>query len=393
MPIQTVIEDTPVPVKIWTDDVEELATRQLRNTATLPFVYHHIAAMPDVHLGIGATVGSVVAMRGAICPAAVGVDIGCGMIAQKTSLHGDDLSASMLKNLRTEIERTVPVGMTSHKKPLREAEAFFDRDTPPSVSRTDELQKALCQLGTLGGGNHFIEVCIDDADRMVWLLLHSGSRNIGKTVAERHINKARGLIGKLSMDLADPALAYFVEQQPEFGHYMRDLEWCQDYARANRELMMNRVVEQLAKLVHRSEKELVSGQRVNCHHNYVSRERHLGEDVLVTRKGAIRARDGELGIIPGSMGTGSYIVRGKGNADSFESAPHGAGRRMSRGDARRRFTRADLIRMTEGVECRKDKGVLDEIPAAYKDIGDVIANSSDLVDVVATIKQVVCVKG
>jgi tRNA-splicing ligase RtcB len=393
MPIQTLIEDTPVPVKIWTDDVEELARRQLRNTATLPFVYHHVAAMPDVHLGIGATVGSVIATRGAICPAAVGVDIGCGMIAQKTSLHADDLSASMLKNLRTQIERSVPVGPNSHKKPLREAEAFFSRTTVPSVSGRNELDKALCQLGTLGGGNHFIEVCLDDADQMVWLLLHSGSRHIGNKVAERHINKARGLMARLSIDLADRDLAYFVEQQPEFDAYMRDLEWCQDYARANRELMMNRVVEQFARLVHKSEKEVVRGQRVNCHHNYVSRERHFGEDVLVTRKGAIRAGEGELGIIPGSMGTGSYIVRGKGNPDSFESAPHGAGRRMSRGEARRRFTRADLVRMTEGVECRKDEGVLDEIPAAYKEITDVIEKSSDLVEVVASIKQVVCVKG
>lgn len=393
MPIQTVLDDTPVPVKIWTDQIEEVARHQLRNTATLPFVFHHVAAMPDVHLGVGATVGSVIATRGAICPAAVGVDIGCGMVAQKTSVLADDLDAADLKRIRSEVERSIPVGHRAHKQPLKEAEEYFDRAEPPSVATTDEMKRALCQLGTLGGGNHFIEVCVDESDGHIWLLLHSGSRNIGKTVAERHINRAKGLVRKLSLDLADLDLAYFAENTPEFQAYLRDLEWCQDYARANREVMMNRFLDQFARVVGKKPKQIAAGPRVNCHHNYVSREHHFGADVLVTRKGAIRAREGELGIIPGSMGTGSYIVRGRGNPESFESAPHGAGRKMSRGEARRRFTQADLRRMTEGVECRKDEGVLDEIPGAYKEIGDVIEKSSDLVEVVAGMKQIVCVKG
>ena len=393
MPVQTTLEGTRVPVKIWTDQVEEVAKLQLRNTATLPFVFHHIAAMPDVHLGIGATVGSVVATQGAVCPAAVGVDIGCGMVAQKTTITADQLKASELKRLRSEIERAVPVGREGHKKPLKEAEAFFaDHDAPSVISRND-LSRAVSQLGTLGGGNHFIEVCIDAADDHVWLLLHSGSRNIGKTVAERHINKAKGLMQKLAVGLADRDLAYFAESTPEFQAYLDDVTWCQEYARKNRDLMMSRVVEQFARVVDKNPRAILTGERVNCHHNYISREEHFGENVLVTRKGAIRAREGELGIIPGSMGTGSYIVRGLGNKDSFESAPHGAGRRMSRGDARRSFTAADLRKQTEGVECRKDEGVLDEIPGAYKEIGDVIEKSRDLVEVVAAIKQVVCVKG
>lgn len=393
MPVQTVIDDTPVPVKIWTDQIEQAARDQLRNTAALPFVFHHIAAMPDVHLGVGATVGSVIATRGAICPAAVGVDIGCGMVAQKTAFNADQLDASQLKKLRSEIERSVPVGFNQHKKPLAAAEEYFADRRPPSVISGGETQKALHQLGTLGGGNHFIEVCIDQADRGIWLMLHSGSRNIGKTVAERHINKAKGLLAQMSMNVADANLAWFNERTPQFDAYIRDLEWCQDYARVNRELMMNRVVDQFARLMNSTPADVTRGPRVNCHHNYVSREHHFGEDVFVTRKGAIRAREGELGIIPGSMGTGSFIVRGRGNAEAFDSAPHGAGRRMSRGEARRRFTRADLERMTEGVECRKDAGVVDEIPAAYKEIGDVIEKSRDLVEVVAELKQVVCVKG
>jgi tRNA-splicing ligase RtcB len=255
------------------------------------------------------------------------------------------------------------------------------------------MDRALHQLGTLGGGNHFIEVCVDDADRGVWLMLHSGSRNIGNVTAERHINKAKGLLKKAATNISDLNLAWFDERTPELDQYLRDLEWCQEFARVNREVMMNRVLEAFARVLDEKPRAIATGPRVNCHHNYVSREEHFGEDVFVTRKGAIRARKGELGIIPGSMGTGSYIVRGLGNPESFESAPHGAGRKMSRGEARRRFTQADLRRMTEGVECRKDEGVLDEIPGAYKEIDDVIDKSRDLVEVVARIKQVVCVKG
>lgn len=393
MPVETVIEESRVPVKIWTDEVEQAARNQLRNTAALPFVFHHVAAMPDVHLGIGATVGSVIATQGAICPAAVGVDIGCGMVAQKTNVLADRLDAADLKRIRSEIERAVPVGFSQHKKPLRAAEEFFGDREAPSVISTGEMNKALHQLGTLGGGNHFIEVCIDDADKAVWLMLHSGSRNIGNVTAERHINKAKGLLNRMSVDIRDLNLAWFTEHTPDFDRYVRDLEWCQEYARMNRELMMNRVLEVFAGVLGEKPRAVATGDRVNCHHNYVSREEHFGENVLVTRKGAIRARQGELGIIPGSMGTGSFIVRGLGNPESFDSAPHGAGRKMSRSEARKRFTQADLRRMTEGVECRKDQGVLDEIPGAYKEIGDVIDKSRDLVEVVASIKQVVCVKG
>jgi tRNA-splicing ligase RtcB (3'-phosphate/5'-hydroxy nucleic acid ligase) len=393
MPIQTVLDDTRVPVKVWTDQIEEGAREQLRNTATLPFVFHHVAAMADVHLGKGATVGTVVAMKGAICPAAVGVDIGCGMVAQQTSIKAEDLSATQLKKIRSEIERSVPVGFHWHKKPLPQAEAFLAGGHRPTVIQSGEMAKAASQLGTLGGGNHFIEVCADQKDGSIWLLLHSGSRNIGKTVAEKHIDKARGIMRRSFIDLADEDLAYLTEKTPEFDAYMRDLEWCQEYARTNRDLMMSRVADQFSRVVGRPVESVLLGERVNCHHNYVSREAHYGEDVLVTRKGAIRARKGELGIIPGSMGTSSFIVRGLGNPEAFESAPHGAGRRMSRGEARRRFTRADLEAQTAGVECRKDAAIVDEIPAAYKEIGDVIAKSSDLVEVVASIKQLVCVKG
>lgn len=393
MPVQTILDDTGVPVKIWTDQIEEEAKQQLRNTATLPFVFHHLVALADVHLGKGSTVGSVVATRGAICPAAVGVDIGCGMVAQKTLVRAEDLSALQLKRIRSEIERSVPVGFHWHKTPLKEAEAFLAGGHRPTVIQPGAMAKAACQLGTLGGGNHFIEVCVDQGDGSVWLLLHSGSRNIGKSVAEIHINKARELMRRHSIDLADPDLAYLTEKTPEFDTYMRDLQWCQEYARVNRDLMMTRILDQFARVLGRDPKEILQGERVNCHHNYVSREHHYGVDVLVTRKGAIRARRGDLGIIPGSMGTGSFIVRGLGNPEAFDSAPHGAGRRMSRGEARRRFTTADLERQTAGVECRKDVAIVDEIPAAYKEIGEVIEKSSDLVEVVASLKQIVCVKG
>lgn len=395
MPIQTTITDTRVPVKIWTDEIEADAAKQLRNTATLPFVFHHVAAMPDVHLGKGATVGSVVATRGAICPAAVGVDIGCGMIAQKTSLRGEELTPSFLKILRSQIERSVPVGFHSHHEPTEVAREFMEAAGQPTVIDRGDLHKAAVQLGTLGGGNHFIEVCVDQNDDGVWLVLHSGSRNVGKTVAGIHINKAKGLIRKLVESLPDPDLAYFVEKTPEFDKYIRDLEWCQNYARVNREIMMDTVVRELSYALARGgeSRKLLVAERVNCHHNYVARETHFGVNVLVTRKGAIRARRGDLGIIPGSMGTGTYIVRGLGNPEAFDSAPHGAGRRMSRNEAKRKFTIGDLVRETEGVECRKDRGVLDEIPSAYKEIGDVIRKSSDLVEVVTSMKQVLCVKG
>jgi len=398
VPPFTILDDGSqrVPVKVWTDQVEEGAKAQLRNTARLPFVFHHVAAMPDVHLGIGATVGSVVATKGAISPAAVGVDIGCGMVAQETTLRADDLGAPLLARLRSRIERSIPLGFNQHDAPGEEAAAFMAATAAshPAIVQESFLRKAACQLGTLGGGNHFIELC-RDADGGVWLMLHSGSRNIGKTVAERHIETARGLMRRYFIDLPDPDLAYLVQGSDEFAAYVRDLEWCQAYALRNRDLMMDVVVRDLSLALGKGGDPagLLAGTRVNCHHNYVSREHHFGENVLVTRKGAIRARKGDLGIIPGSMGTGSFIVRGLGNPEAFESAPHGAGRRMSRGEAKRRFTAADLAAQTAGVECRKDVGVLDEIPGAYKEIGDVIRRSADLVEVVAELKQLLCVKG
>jgi tRNA-splicing ligase RtcB (3'-phosphate/5'-hydroxy nucleic acid ligase) len=396
MPVETVL-NARVPVKIWTDQVEPEAMAQLKNTAALPFVFRHVAAMPDVHLGKGATVGSVVATKGAICPAAVGVDIGCGMAARKTSFPADRLTAADLKKLRASIEREIPVGRESKRQPFESASSWMKKRGRPNASRDDAAlaDRALHQLGTLGGGNHFIEICVDADDGMLWVLLHSGSRNVGKTVAERHIGRAKGAMKRLSESLPDPDLAYFLSGTREFDEYRQDLDWCQDYARQNRDIMMDRVLRQLAFAVglEGDVSHLGITMAVNCHHNYVADEVHFGERVLVTRKGAIRAGEGELGIIPGSMGSSSFIVRGLGNREAFESAPHGAGRAMSRGEARRRFSCEDLQAQTAGVECRKDSGVVDEIPSAYKPIESVIEKSSDLVEVVARLKQIVCVKG
>ncbi len=393
MPVETVL-NARVPVKVWTDQIEDGAIAQLKNTASLPFVFRHVAAMADVHLGIGATVGSVVATQGAVCPAAVGVDIGCGMMARKTSLSADRL-AGATGTLRHAIEREIPVGFHEKKEPFPAALEWARRAGQPGVASSGLMKKAVHQLGTLGGGNHFLEVCVDRDDGLLWLLLHSGSRHIGNSVAQRHIDTAKGAMREAIDRLPDRDLAYFLEGTPEFRAYREDVTWCQDYARVNREIMMDRLSEQLARALGLGgdASRLGVTLSVNCHHNYIADEVHFGERVLVTRKGAIRAGAGELGIIPGSMGTGSFIVRGLGNPEAFESAPHGAGRRMSRGEARRRFTEADLERQTEGVECRKDAGVLDEIPEAYKPISDVIGKSRDLVEVVAELKQIVCVKG
>jgi tRNA-splicing ligase RtcB len=390
MPVKTVLSSR-VPIKVWTDDVEESARKQLINTGALPFVFRHVAAMPDTHWGMGATVGSVIATKGAICPAAVGVDIGCGMAAVKTSLDAGRLDGKLAK-LRHSIERGIPVGFHQRGEPHpRAAQLMARAETArlPSVATESEKRKAAHQCGTLGGGNHFIEICVDQDDARVWVLLHSGSRNIGKVTAERHIARAKGIVRKLAIALPDPDLAHFAEGTEAFRAYIEDLKWCQEFALVNRQIMLAEVLKDLQHDVG----EFSQGEVINCHHNYVAWERHFGQDVMVTRKGAIRARKGEMGIIPGSMGTGSFIVRGLGNPEAFDSAPHGAGRRMSRGAARRAFTTEDLARQTEGVECRKDAGVLDEIPSAYKPIGEVIANSSDLVEIAARLKQVVCVKG
>jgi tRNA-splicing ligase RtcB len=388
VPVGTIL-NSRVPIKVWTRDVEDSAARQLVNTGALPFVFRHVAAMPDTHWGMGATVGSVIATKGAICPAAVGVDIGCGMAAVKTSLDASALDGKR-PALRHSIERSIPVGFHQRSEPHSRAAEFLKRaGGGPSVATDGELNKAAHQCGTLGGGNHFIEICIDQDDSKVWVMLHSGSRNIGKVTAEKHIGKAKGILRKLAVALPDPDLAYFTEGSREFDAYVEDLKWCQEFAFVNRQIMLEDVLKDLRHEVGDFTRE----PAINCHHNYVAWERHFGEDVTVTRKGAIRARRGDLGIIPGSMGTGSFIVRGLGNPEAFESAPHGAGRKMSRGAARRTFTKEDLAAQTEGVECRKDVGVLDEIPGAYKPIGEVIENSSDLVEIVARLKQVVCVKG
>jgi tRNA-splicing ligase RtcB (3'-phosphate/5'-hydroxy nucleic acid ligase) len=396
--MHTAVDGARVPIRMWADpqSVEDVAMRQLHNVANLPWV-HGLAVMPDVHYGKGATVGSVIAMRNAVSPAAVGVDIGCGMSAVRTSLTATDLPDD-LGALRRRIESAVPVGFAMHRTPVHPSRvpgsggwnefwAAFG-NLHPGVQNLQDRARA--QIGSLGGGNHFIEVCLEqggpDAGR-VWLMLHSGSRGIGNELAKRHIDIARRL--PHNADLPDPDLAVFVADTPEMQAYRRDLFWAQDYAARNRATMVA--------LVQRALAETVPGTRfdtpISCHHNYVAEEIHGGVELLVTRKGAIRAGAGDLGIIPGSMGTGSYIVRGLGNEQSFHSASHGAGRRMSRNKARKTFTAADLETQTAGVECRKDAGVVDEIPAAYKDIESVIAAQTDLVEVVTHLKQIVCVKG
>ena len=346
--------------------------------------------MPDAHLGKGSMVGSVVATKEAVIPATVGVDIGCGMMAVKTPFKSGILDGK-LKELRLKIEEAIPTGFSEYKESVDESSYWEGwnefKDLHKGVH--DRKAKAMKQLGTLGGGNHFIEVCLD-TENFVWLMLHSGSRNIGKELADRHISTAKNL-WRLN-ELPAPDLAYFISGTPEFKAYWKDLKWAQAYAMKNREIMMARLLNVFNKMFnHRQpfKPELA----VNCHHNYVALEQHYGEEVFVTRKGAINAAAGTYGIIPGSMGAKSFIVKGRGLAESFNSCSHGAGRKLSRGAAKRAFTKDDLERQTAGVECRKDVGVLDEIPGAYKSIEAVMKNQEDLVEVVAEIKQVVCVKG
>jgi len=394
-------------VQGWTEGVEvdHQALNQIRNIAGLPIVAGHVAIMPDVHLGKGATVGSVIPTRGAIIPAAVGVDIGCGMCAVRTDLKASDLPAS-LSALRSAIECLVPVGFSLHDKemnPTHEAahgrvlkqrmDALFARFEKLSILQVlgqVDARKIWKQLGTLGGGNHFIELCLDEAG-VVWVMLHSGSRNIGKTIGEAAIGMAREAAVKAGVALPDRDLAWLNEGSPEFHQYVEALQWAQDYAALNRDLMLFRVMRALRETLGR---EIGSTKEaINCHHNYATVEEHFGSQVWITRKGAVSAREGQLGIIPGSMGAKSYIVRGKGNALAYCSCSHGAGRRHSRGAAKRLFDLDALAAQTAGVECRKDEGVLDEIPGAYKDIDAVMAAQSDLVSVEHTLKQVLCVKG
>jgi tRNA-splicing ligase RtcB (3'-phosphate/5'-hydroxy nucleic acid ligase) len=395
-------EGSATPIKAWVRGVplEDKAHHQLQNIAALPFVGPWVAVMPDVHLGKGATVGSVVPTRGAIIPAAVGVDIGCGMAAVRTTLRASDLPDN-LAQLRSSIERGVPVGngrggdhhrvSDSVETRLVESGLIGRLDAIKAKHRKIRTDKIDRQLGTLGGGNHFIEICLDEADA-VWVMLHSGSRGTGNLIGTYFIERAREQLAHrvLGFHLPDKDLAFFMEGEPLFDDYVEAVSWAQDYARHNREEMMARVLNDMR---HRLPKFQLEKMAVNCHHNYVQRETHGGESLLVTRKGAVSAREGELGIIPGSMGTRSYIVRGKGNPESFHSCSHGAGRVMSRTAARQNITLAQHREATKHVECRKDSAVIDESPAAYKSIDAVMAAQTDLVEVVHTLRQVLCVKG
>jgi tRNA-splicing ligase RtcB (3'-phosphate/5'-hydroxy nucleic acid ligase) len=394
MPSST-IKGERVPIRSWapTNELDTDVLRQLKALAALPWVAHHVAVMPDVHLGKGATVGSVIAMRNAVSPAAVGVDIGCGMAAQKTNLVAEDLPDSLGK-LRSEIERAIPVGPQHHRAPAWEGASALRARAQALLERFSELEggaerlatRASLQVGTLGGGNHFIELCLD-TEGAVWLLLHSGSRHIGAALAEHHMQIAKRLFH--NQELPDPDLAVFIAGTPKFEAYRRDLYWAQEYAALNRAVMLHL----FQGVLRRTWPQVRFEAPISCHHNYVAEEHHFGEELLVTRKGAIRAGAGELGIIPGSMGAKSFIVRGKGNPLSYHSASHGAGRRMSRTQAKKSISLTDLERQTRGVECRKDRGVIDEAPKAYKDIERVMEQQADLVEIVAELKQVLCVKG
>lgn len=404
---QQITVDGGVPVKAWINGVpvEDKARQQLENTARLPIVFGHLAAMPDVHVGMGATIGSVVPTLNAIIPAAVGVDIGCGMMACKTTLNARDLPDN-LGSLRRAIEIAVPHGLSPKRHghhrdkgawgtPPAHVDAAWGLIAPefedicndyPHLKKTNHHH----HLGTLGGGNHFVEICLDEAGS-VWIMLHSGSRGVGNAIGTHFIELARKDAEMHQRNLPDRDLAYLEEGSKYFGDYVRAVGWAQKFARMNRELMMQAVIGALRKSIDKPFETHL--EAINCHHNYVQKETHFGQEVFITRKGALSAKAGEMGIIPGSMGAKSFIVRGKGNPESFNSCSHGAGRTMSRTRAKELFSVDDQIRATQGVECRKDADVIDEIPMAYKDIDSVMRAQSDLVEIVHTLKQVVCVKG
>lgn len=398
MPIQMIMTKGRVPVKIYTDEVDSEAMQQLYNLSQLPFIHSHIAVMPDVHAGTGATVGSVIPTLGAIIPAAVGVDIGCGMSALRLSIKAGQLPDN-LRSLRLAIEAAIPVGFNMHKQDrAREStiralsqglHQLLQKHPKLHAQQKKPYQTWIRQIGTLGGGNHFIELCLDE-NQDVWVMLHSGSRGIGSAIGEYYINLARKDMGRHLHNLPDKNLAYFTEGAEHYDDYVEAIGWAQDYAAANRREMMHLIAEVLRKKL---PKFGVTKEAIHCHHNYVARERHFDQTVWVTRKGAIRAGEGEWGIIPGSMGTKSYIVRGKGDPQAFCSCSHGAGRRMSRSAAKRQFDEHHAEEQTQGVECRKDGGIVDELPGAYKDIDVVMRHQGDLVEVVHTLKQVLCVKG
>jgi tRNA-splicing ligase RtcB (3'-phosphate/5'-hydroxy nucleic acid ligase) len=416
MPIQQVFQPSNAgtigsPVKVWTDHVEETSMQQLRDLACMPFIFKHIAVMPDVHWGNGTSVGTVIATKGAIIPAAVGVDIGCGMSAVKLNLIASDLPDN-LGPMRSAIEAAIPHGRSEGggandrgawgNEPERVAKQWatlmeddrllhVSENHPKLFAKHALSRQAPCQLGTLGTGNHFVEICLDKADN-VWLMLHSGSRGIGNRIGTYFIDQAKELMAKYFIRLNDKQLSYLPSDTELFADYWHALSWAQDYARVNREIMTWSAILAVRKAM--NDPEIQYGDMaVNCHHNYATLENHYGRNVYITRKGAVRAREGDLGIIPGSMGAKSFIVRGLGNPESFCSCSHGAGRRMSRSEAKRCFTEADVALQTQGVECRKDNSVVDEIPGAYKDIQQVMDFQSDLVEVVAELKQVLCVKG
>jgi tRNA-splicing ligase RtcB (3'-phosphate/5'-hydroxy nucleic acid ligase) len=401
-----IANEAGVPIKTWTRGVavEDAAAAQLRNVASMPFIHKWVAAMPDVHWGMGATVGSVIPTVRAVIPAAVGVDIGCGMMAVQTSLRASDLPDS-LRAVREAIEKAVPHGRTSNggpgdrgawgkpPEPQKNAWKALAPGFESIVAKHPRVGKAnnISHLGTLGTGNHFIEVCLDESDR-VWFMLHSGSRGIGNRVGSYFIELAKQEMRRWHINLPDMNLAYLPEGSQHFDDYVEAVEWAQEYAMMNRQLMMEAVIKAVSAApgipaFH------TDAMAVNCHHNYVARENHYGQQVYLTRKGAVRARKGDLGIIPGSMGARSYIVRGLGNPESFHSCSHGAGRAMSRTEAKKRFTVADHAAATEGIECRKDADVIDETPMAYKPIDAVMEAQKDLVEIVHTLRQVVCVKG
>lgn len=394
-----------VPVKMWTKGVPvgEEAKQQLANTARMPFVFKWLAVMPDVHVGKGSTIGSVIPTKGAIIPAAVGVDIGCGMMAVKTSLAASDLPDD-LSGLRSALERAIPHGRTVgrggrdkgswHDLPKATEQGWLGLadDFAHISAKHPKLRKANTanHLGTLGTGNHFVEVCLDQ-DQSVWIMLHSGSRGVGNQIGQYFIELAKKDMERFYVNLSDRDLSYFPEGTDHFDDYVEAVDWAQRFAMTNRQIMMQHAVDAMRQVITKPFEAHL--EAVNCHHNYVARERHFGENVLVTRKGAVRAAEGVMGIIPGSMGAKSFIVRGKGHADSFCSCSHGAGRKMSRTEARKRFSVEDHVRATAAVECRKDADVIDETPMAYKDIDAVMAAQADLVEVVHTLRQVVCVKG
>ena len=403
MPVQKVI-NSGTPVKIWTKDIADNALTQLGNVSKMPFIHNHVAVMPDVHWGMGATIGSVIPTKGAIIPAAVGVDIGCGMMAVQTSLSANDLPDN-LHSIRCDIEAAVPHGRTDNggsddvggwRDLSADASARWLNLEPTYEEIVAKHPKAksfnnYSHMGTLGTGNHFIEVCLDEED-CVWVMLHSGSRGAGNRIGSYFISEAKKEMERYHIDkfLPDKDLSYLVEHTELFDDYCDAVLWAQDFAVESRKCMMQAVLSVLHK--HLPEFSLVDSA-VNCHHNYISRENHYGSNVWVTRKGAIRARRGELGIIPGSMGAKSFIVSGKGTKESFCSCSHGAGRKMSRTTARKMYTSEDLVKQTEGIECPKDEARVDEIPSAYKDIEEVMNNQEDLVEVLHTLRQIINVKG